>query len=132
MKKAVSVAALGLLLTCIGGPSLLDSLALRRSRSFTDAELVDSRIMVTKGRMTHEVRYRFSLTGLPGNVTRTDFLRRSDLWSTLSEKAAAGLPQIEDDLTSVVLGVALLSMASVAYRRGTTRTDDFHVDQTNA
>ncbi len=126
---------LGLVFFCLGAFELPNTFAVIRSQSVVNARVVDSRVMATKYGLSYEVRYAFSLGSAAPEFVRSDYLGRSDLWSTLPEDAwreavatqrlqvrydpknpgnngpDVSLPSVWDSLTPIILGVFILGIA---------------------
>jgi hypothetical protein len=133
----VLIGLLGGVFLLLGIPSLADTILLRSSDAEAVARVTDSRIVSAKYGLSHEVRYVFAVGGSE-KVTRSDFLGRSDLWSTIPEEVwrvatvskdlpvrylrvmpsrnapVAGLPSIWDDLTILGLGGLIFGFAVFA------------------
>ena len=142
--------ALGVVFVCLGLPSAIDTLALQRSEAVADAQVVDARTVATKYGMSYELRYVFLVGADHREVKRSDFLGRTDLWSSLPQGTwdlalkskivkvrydlqnpgnnapAAKLPDLADDLTPVGLGFVLLALAIIGgYGWWKERRQDF-------
>jgi len=131
----VLIGLLGGAFLLLGIPSLADTILLRSSDAEATSRVTDSRIVSTKYGLSHEVRYVFAVEGA-ADVTRSDFLGRSNLWSTIPEEVwrvatvskelrvrylrvmpsrnapVSGLPSPWDDLTILGLGALIFGFAA--------------------
>ena len=72
--------------TALGGMSFIETLALHRSKAVAVARVVESRTMTNRrGGVSYEVRYAFAPTPGSPEIGRSDFLGRTNLWSSLPE-----------------------------------------------
>lgn len=79
-------ALLGLALMAFGAIDLAKAIALHRSQSVAEARVVGSRQMIKRrGGVSFEVRYAFSPAPGSPEIGRSDFLGRTNLWSSLPE-----------------------------------------------
>ncbi len=82
------VAFVGLLAVAfigLGTFGVWETLGVLRSQSVATARVTESREMLTRHGLSYEVRYVFSPAAGSPEIRRSDFLGRSDLWSSLPE-----------------------------------------------
>lgn len=85
-RHVVGCALVALAFTAFGAVALLETLALHRSESVTVARVVESRTLTKqRGGVSFEVRYAFSPAPDSPEFGRSDFLGRTNLWSSLPE-----------------------------------------------
>lgn len=85
-RHVVCCALLALAFTAFGAIALLETLALHHSESVTVARVIESRTLTThRSGVSFEVRYAFSPAPDSPEIGRSDFLGRTNLWSSLPE-----------------------------------------------
>jgi len=127
----------GIAFLFLGVPSLLDHISLRQSETIAEACVTDSDVgyerLARYGNPAHRIRYVLVLNGV--DVTRSDFLGRTNLWSEIPKDVwqvatatkriivrydpanpsnnapACSLPNIWDAITLLGLGTVCLCLA---------------------
>ena len=89
---------LGLGLMAVGLLSKKQADELSTGNQTIEADVTESKVTEKSGKKTYQIKYAFKLGSDDADVTRSDFLGRKDLWSSLDEAdytAATGSKKIQ-------------------------------------